>query len=714
MTATTQTPTYAASAAGAERLAADIKRRWRGGEHPDAATALAAHPELLAFKSVVVELAYEEYCLREEADAAPELGPFCARMPAFRGSIRKVVEAHRMLVEHPEVLTPEPAWPEPGDRIDGLEVVAELGRGTFARAYLAFDPQTDRGCVLKLSPGRGGEGRALGPLHHPHITDVYWADRICGMTAVCMPLLGVSTLDDVREAAFPAGGTVPRTATALLGAIQDAPGAAAVSPVAAAGESHAVAVAAVAARVADALAYLHRHGREHGDLKPSNVVLAPGGHPYLIDFNLAGDGEAAGVGGTVPYMAPERLAALVGSPADTADRAKADVYSFGCVIYEMLTGRLPWPPNPQLGPIGAAAELLDRRRAGVEWPEGTDIPDAVARLVEACLADTPADRPAAADAATTLSRWLAAERGEGVRPTRRRVYPAVWATGIAAAVLAAAAVLWPGRQHAAGSAVAEAPPAAAPEPPAKLQLPADPFRRGLILLANGDAAKALYEFHTAGQAGPNRARALAYQSYCLARTGPYCEHQKDTVAHINAAINIGKQARDEGADCAAVNNNIGYAYIEKRLFAQAVRHLDVAVNQAPELAAARFNRADARFELMLKDCEQRKLDPPQFTDLAAADDILEALQRPSESPEFYAQAARILAASSPLNSDLRPLAIRCMADAVRVGRSTRLARDPLLRKYLEGLEGYGEFPHPPPATTPRPSNEFRLVEPIQP
>jgi serine/threonine protein kinase len=723
MTPTTQTPPTgsATPAAGAERLAAEIKQRWRDGEPPDAAAALAEYSELLAFKSVVVELAYEEYCLREQGDAAPQVGPFCARMPAFRGSIRKVIEAHRLLIDHPEVLAPEPNWPEPGDRFDGLEVLAELGRGTFARAYLSYDPQTDRACVLKLSPGRGGEGRALGRLQHPHITDLYWADRLRGMTAVCMPLLGVTTLDDVREAVFPDAQTLPHTAATLLGAIQPTPGAAAAPPpIASSDESHTAGVIAIAARIADALAYLHRHNREHGDLKPSNVVLAPGGHPYLIDFNLAGD-ETVGVGGTIPYMAPERLSTLVGGPPASADRAKADVYSYGVVLYEMLTGRLPWAPDPRLGQIGAAADLLARRRVGVAWPEAASVPAPVAGLVEACLADTPEYRPTAAAVAAALSSWLSAARGEspGRAAWKRWASRLVCAAGVAAVLLGFAAMLSSGNPSPNGSADAAEPRATNPQLSPGVSTPVaqskDPFQGGLEELRRGNPSRALAQFHLAGKNEPDRGRAMAYQAYCLAKIATQSEDLNERKLNLDTAFNQGVQATKSGADWGVVNNNIGYVCLERNWPKEAVGYLNRAVELSPDLLAARYNRAYARYKAMVDNPPARKGFPPEFSDLTAAEDILRVLATPPRSAEFYNYSARILAASSHLNPDLRNEAVRCATEAVRLGIAPRaLVRDPILAPHLADKPGFRDAPsRSQPPAKPR-GEEFRLVEPIQP
>lgn len=716
MTTSTQAPGVgiAPNAADARRQAVEIKQRWRDGEPPDAAAALADHPELLAFRSLVVALAYEEYCLREEGDGAPDVAPFCARLPAFRGSVRKVIEAHRMIDAHPEVLSPEPVWPEPRDTFDGLEVVTELGRGTFARAYLAYDPQTDRGCVLKLSPGRGGEGRALGPLHHPHITDVYWADRGSGLDAVCMPLLGVTTLEDVRDAAFPNPEAVPMSAAALLDAIQSAVGGlAAPAPVVAPGESYPAAVVAVAARIADALAYLHGQNREHGDLKPSNVVLAPGGHPYLIDFNLSADDPAtAPLSGTVPYMAPERLERLTspGAARPVVDRVKADVYSLGVVLYELLTGRLPWAPNPKLGPLGAAADLLARRAAGVAWPETGVVPEPVARLVESCLADAPAVRPAAAAAAAALARWLSDERGESIAPApkRRRVLPFALTGGLAvAAVIGLAAALRP--VGAPVAAVPVAAPAVVPEPPlavAPRPRPA-PFPAGLEKLRAGEFEDAFGYFRAAEDG--NKALALAYQSYCYGRRALASDPVRPGL--LNAARALGETARDAGADWATFNN-LGLIYFERHHeYDKAARHLDLAVKQDPTLTAARYNRANLRYVRL---CAATPSGLARFETRDAANDIIEALKHAPESLLFHHTAAHVLAASSHHGPDLRGRAIDCLRKVVELGHDPhRLKKDAMLHTNLKDDPGYEAFLSLPAQPVREGQPEFRLVEPVQ-
>jgi serine/threonine protein kinase len=674
------------SSQAAAELAADIKRRWREGiADPDAAAALAEHRDLTGFRSVAIDLAYEEYCLREEAGDAPDAGRFCGRFPtALRASLRKVIDAHRLVADHPELLAPQPVeWPAAGEAFEGLELVGELGRGAFGRAYAAYDPQTGRPCVLKLSAGRSAEAQVIGGLRHPNVIEVYWARPVGRLTAVCMPLVGVTTLDEAREAAFASGP--PRTAGALLAAIDPAGLPAAGPPVARPGESYPVAVAAIAERVADALAHLHRSGVAHGDLKPSNVVLAPGGRPYLIDFNLSVAGEApAGVpGGTVPYMAPELLRAVArGIRPVGFSPAKADVYALGATVFELLTGRLPADPPKATEARAAAAELLARpagpRPAVRELAPA--VPAAVARVIDRCLTADPADRPDAAEVAAALSRFLAAARGRRARWRRRG-----WAALVLAAVAAGAG--WFTTR--------------APQPQVQSQEPREPqtaeeyFARGKRSLDQGSFPSAFSDFNTSNRLKENP-RTLAYMAYCLGRMQEY-----------PLAVNFGRLAIEKGAKDPATLNNLGQSLAAAGKFDQAISYLQLALGKAPQMREARYGLAFARYQ-----SGQQRF-PPAFDPACVADMDAVLASGPASTRLLYF-AATLYAVNSSLGPDVRAKAIRCAEQAVRQGMSSsRLIRDQVLQIYLGDDPEFQEIGRLRPERADEPAEQW-LVEPDAP
>jgi tetratricopeptide (TPR) repeat protein len=165
----------------------------------------------------------------------------------------------------------------------------------------------------------------------------------------------------------------------------------------------------IASRLADGLAHAHDRGILHLDLKPANVLLTDEGQPMLLDFNMARDTKRRpagdGVGGTLPYMAPEHLAAFAGEPV-TVD-ARADVFGLGVILFELLARRRPFPPST--GGTNEVPALIAARKAGPGPLRecSRKVSPAVESIVRKCLAPNPADRyQSAQDLGEDLRRQL--------------------------------------------------------------------------------------------------------------------------------------------------------------------------------------------------------------------------------------------------------------------------------------------------------------------
>jgi serine/threonine protein kinase len=281
----------------------------------------------------------------------------------------------------------------PGDRFGRYEVRAELGRGSLGRVYRAFDPLTSRAVAIKLMrtaclPARTVdlyrrrfrmEAQAAGGLAHPNIVRIY------------------DQGDDYLVMEFLEGTLLSRRLRGRKLSLAEA--------------------LTVLASLGSALDYAHAHGVVHRDLKPRNVMLLPDGTPKLTDFGLAVfPGGDATVGGKFlghpSYLAPEHI-------VEGRATALSDLFSFGAIAYEMLTGQRAFPgrnvgaiihrvvydapaPPSALNPLLPPA--YDEILAGMLHKEPERRPSSAAAFVEALALHRSAVRPRAPRRRTSGTR----------------------------------------------------------------------------------------------------------------------------------------------------------------------------------------------------------------------------------------------------------------------------------------------------------------------
>ncbi len=360
-------------------LRADMGLRWETGEKVSAQWYLDRYRDL--GEDTIVALIYEEFCLREEDDEHPVVAEYLARYPGVSGSLERVLQIHDLVGSGtPVTLSPNSlgdpgnscaaVFPEAGQTIGGFYLVEELGRGAFARVFLARERHlADRPVALKVSRRGSREPQTLARLQHTHIVPVYshQADGATGLHLLCMPYFGRVTLARVLggfggSVSHVGPGCGARSRPARAGGVPASPNS--TGREALEKRTYPQAIAWWGARLAEALHHAHNRGVLHRDFKPSNVLVTADGMPMLLDFNLArepvlGEESPAGetkLGGTIDYMPREQLSALAEGCSDKVD-CRADIYSLGVVLFEALSGTRPFP-SPRRG--GSMIDLLNR------------------------------------------------------------------------------------------------------------------------------------------------------------------------------------------------------------------------------------------------------------------------------------------------------------------------------------------------------------------
>ena len=270
---------------------------------------------------------------------------------------------------------------QPGTRLGHYEIAAILGSGGMGEVYRARDDRLDRDVAIKVLPphlandaealGRfQREAKAVAALTHPNIRSIFDFGSEGDLPYAVAELLHGSTLRTIMQA-----GPLP-----IARCVE------------------------IAGAVADGLAAAHAKGIIHRDVKPENIFITDDGQVKILDFGLARTDVARdeptfsihtqpGMAvGTVGYMAPEQIRGRQAGPA-------ADVFSLGCVLYEMLTGQGPFAADTHAETT--AAVLRDVPAPPNELR--SEVPEELAGTVMRCLAKDPSHRFAsAADVAIAL------------------------------------------------------------------------------------------------------------------------------------------------------------------------------------------------------------------------------------------------------------------------------------------------------------------------
>jgi Tol biopolymer transport system component len=324
--------------------------------------------------------------------------------------------------------------PAPGTRLGPYEILAPLGAGGMGEVYRARDTKLDREVAVKVLPEKLAadrdalerferEAKAVAALSHPNILGIYDLGREGDASYAVMELLVGQTLwERLAEGPLPQRKALE-----------------------------------IALAIAQGLAAAHEKGIVHRDVKPENIFLTVDGRVKILDFGLAkvagpqADGtksptvastEPGTIMGTVGYMSPEQVR---GKPAD----ARSDIFSLGCVLYEMLTGDRAFQGESPAEAMAAIAQLDPEELAA---PTGR-FPSAVEKILRHCLEKRPEERfDTAHDLAFALETAIGAPSAARVEdaPARtagrwkRALVPLAILAALAAGIFAGARLFAPG------------------------------------------------------------------------------------------------------------------------------------------------------------------------------------------------------------------------------------------------------------------------------
>lgn len=365
------------------------------------------------------------------ADRRAFLTVACDGDPELRREVDRLLAAYEWMDEPVTRLSghdDEPGFAPPtaeGDvgRLGKYRVMKALGRGGMGLVYLAFDERLERQVALKVMLPHVAadasakarflrEARAAARISSDHVVQIFEADEIDGVPFIAQQYLqGCPLHQHLQEGGPPSVRQVVR----------------------------------VARETAVGLAAAHALGLVHRDIKPANIWLEGGGRVKILDFGLAKPVEVVGddhitptgaVLGTPAYMAPEQG---MGKSVD----GRADLFSLGCVLYQLVTGRVPFARTTLMGTLTAVAteEPTAVRELNPRVPP--DLATLVHRLMAKEADDRPASATEVADELDCIARTLDSANGDPT-PRGRRWWkrpPVLVGAGLFGVLLAVAGVI---------------------------------------------------------------------------------------------------------------------------------------------------------------------------------------------------------------------------------------------------------------------------------
>ncbi len=439
-----------------EIIKTDLEYRWVQHNLPKRLHEYRSEHAELASVPLPPDLIYEEFLARRASGLFVEPKEYLEEFPEQKSALQRLLGmttdefSSTMIVKRDDVMSLEAV--DAGDTLDDFELLVGLGRGAFAKVFLARQKSMQRLVAVKVSADSGTEPQTLAQLDHDYIVRVF-DQRILPdqrLRLLYMQYVPGGTLHSVVKKVRETPPT-ERTGKLLLSVVDaaleqrgelrpnDSPARKKL-----AAHTWAEGVAWIGTKLASALHYAHGRGVLHRDIKPANVLLTADGEPKLADFNISFSKEVSGAtpaayfGGSLAYMSPEQLEAFhPGNDRKPEDLdGRSDTYSLGVVLCELLTGSRPFTDEQANGDwhgmldrmiqsrLDTAAPVsLKLTRRGATIP--VDCPASLRRVLDRCLAPKAEDRwQSPGELAQQLAVCLDPEARELIDPPYHR--PDMW------------------------------------------------------------------------------------------------------------------------------------------------------------------------------------------------------------------------------------------------------------------------------------------------